>query len=121
MIDEPVPRMPLTMPARSPTARTKTNSNPRPHPEVRANGVRARRGPMINSASLEGWPRAQSACPRPSRRVLRTLLRVSAILVPQLESLNLSRRGFRQAVDDLDPARIFPHADLLLHMFFQRV
>ena len=50
-----------------------------------------------------------------------TARRSRASLVPQLEALDLSGRGFRQAVDDLDPARIFPRADLLLDVLLQRL
>src|ERR1700733_2873492 len=42
-------------------------------------------------------------------------------IVSQLEPLDLAGRGFRQGVDGLDPARIFPDADLLLDVFFQRL
>ena len=39
--------------------------------------------------------------------------------VAQHEALNLAGRGFRQAVDEFDPARIFPRADRALHMHLQ--
>src|SRR6267378_2506374 len=41
--------------------------------------------------------------------------------VPQLEPLDFARSGFRQAIDDVDPARIFPRADLLLDVLLQRL
>src|SRR5581483_1439705 len=44
-----------------------------------------------------------------------------SVSIPQLEALDLPRRGFRQAVDEFDPARILPHADLLLHVLLQRL
>src|SRR5215203_5307670 len=40
---------------------------------------------------------------------------------PQLEPLDLPRRRLRQAVDDLDPARIFPRADGALDVLLQRL
>src|SRR5205085_10037938 len=107
----------------SPTVRTKMNSkwcpNLNPHPEEPCEAWR-----------LEGWPQTRSTHPRPSRplplslprmrgREGRGRLRVRALLVPQLEPLDLARCGLRQPVDELDPARIFPHADLLLHVLFQ--
>src|SRR4051812_42298623 len=57
---------------------------------------------------------------RPSaerRRVTESMLES----VPQLEPLNLPRAGFWQAVHDLDPARILPHADLLLDVLLERL
>src|SRR5271167_1998160 len=41
--------------------------------------------------------------------------------VAQLEPLNLAGGRLRQAVDEFDPARIFPRADRALHMHFQLV
>src|SRR5450631_3201707 len=41
--------------------------------------------------------------------------------VAQLEPLNLSCRRLRQAVHHIDPARIFPRADLLLDVFLERL
>src|ERR1700738_718694 len=41
--------------------------------------------------------------------------------LPQLEALGLPGGGFRQALDDFGPARIFPGADLLLDVLLQRV
>src|SRR4051794_4460746 len=106
MIEDPVPIMPLTAPAMSPTAKTKTNSNP---------------GLVLRCERSEPSKDGHGARPRPSRRVLRTLLRVRAILIPQFESLDLPRRGLRQALHEVDPARIFPHPDLLLHVLLQRL
>src|SRR5436190_11214354 len=40
--------------------------------------------------------------------------------IPQLEPLNLPRRRLRQTVHHVDPARIFPRADLLLDVLLQR-
>src|SRR3984957_3150995 len=47
--------------------------------------------------------------------------RLRRFIIPQLEPLDLAGRGFRQRVDGLDPARIFPDADLLLDVLFQRL
>ena len=43
------------------------------------------------------------------------------IVFPQLEPLNLPRRRLRQTVHHIDPARIFPRADLLLDVLLQRL
>ena len=40
--------------------------------------------------------------------------------IPQLEPLNLTRRRLRQTIHHVDPARIFPRADLLLDVLLQR-
>src|SRR5579859_2169609 len=45
----------------------------------------------------------------------------SYVVFPQLETLDLAGCGFRQGFDGLDPARIFPDADLLLDVVLQRL
>src|SRR5438105_15445707 len=117
MIDEPVPMMPLTMPAISPTARTKMNSKLSPHPEARAR--RAPKDGREHCARLTLRDARSLSSGRASRGPVGAP-QGAAPLIPQLESLYLPRRGFRQAIDDLDPARIFPHADLPLHVLLQR-
>src|SRR5579871_3516603 len=42
-------------------------------------------------------------------------------IIPQLEPLDLAGCGLRQGLDGLDPARIFPDADLLLDVLLQRL
>src|SRR2546428_1313914 len=53
------------------------------------------------------------------RGVMPSLL-PSSIHLAKLEALDLSGRGFRQAVDHFDPARIFPRSDRGLHVLLER-
>src|SRR5215469_14820946 len=74
------------------------------------------------SAGEPPQARASSLCPAAVIQLVspfRQSIRTSQL--PELEALDLASCRLRKLVHELDPARIFPFADLVFHVLLQRL